>query len=180
MAEVTWRTHPLYDIYEISSDGQVQSIDRQTVAVDGRHIRRKGQVLKQSLSRKGYYHVTVYGDRKRRSADVHRLVCEAFHGLCADEDMEARHLNGVSTDNRPENLAWGTRSENMQDRLRHGRNSNANKTQCRFGHPYDDANTFVTSAGTRACRLCRKLDRRWRKYLKACRSQGKGSLIGSR
>jgi hypothetical protein len=34
--------------------------------------------------------------------------------------MECRHLNGNPSDNRPENLAWRTRLENMADQGRHG------------------------------------------------------------
>ena len=34
--------------------------------------------------------------------------------------MEVRHLNGIAWDNRPENLAWGTSSENKEDARRHG------------------------------------------------------------
>lgn len=34
--------------------------------------------------------------------------------------MEARHENGIATDNRAENLSWGTPFENTQDKYRHG------------------------------------------------------------
>jgi hypothetical protein len=37
--------------------------------------------------------------------------------------------------------------------------ANAAKTQCPKGHPYDEANTFVTPEGWRVCRTC--LRRRW-------------------
>lgn len=50
-----------------------------------------------------------------RNAYVHRLVLEAFRGPCPANE-EARHLNDVPTDNRLENLAWGTRRENLLDR----------------------------------------------------------------
>lgn len=35
-------------------------------------------------------------------------------------------------------------------------NANARKTHCREGHRYDDANTYVTKAGMRQCRECKK------------------------
>jgi hypothetical protein len=50
---------------------------------------------------------------------VHRLVCEAFHGKPKDFEI-VRHLNGNRYDNRAENLAWGTPEENYQDSIRHG------------------------------------------------------------
>ncbi len=39
------------------------------------------------------------------------LVCLAFHG-----PPEVRHLNGNRQDNRPGNLAWGSRRENERDK----------------------------------------------------------------
>lgn len=50
---------------------------------------------------------------------AHRLVLEAFVGPCPD-GMECRHLNGNPSDNRVENLAWGTHRENMHDKFAHG------------------------------------------------------------
>jgi len=45
-------------------------------------------------------------------AKVHRLVLEAFVGTCPPE-METMHLNGCRSDNRLENLKWGTHEENI-------------------------------------------------------------------
>ena len=50
---------------------------------------------------------------------VNVLVCLAFHGPRPD-DHDAAHWNGDRTDNRPENLRWATRSDNLADRGRHG------------------------------------------------------------
>ncbi len=50
---------------------------------------------------------------------AHRLVLTAFRGPCP-EGMVTRHLNGVRTDNRLVNLAWGTPCENEADKVRHG------------------------------------------------------------
>ena len=45
---------------------------------------------------------------------AHRLVLEVFVGPCPP-GMQVRHLNGIKTDNRLENLIWGTHEENCQD-----------------------------------------------------------------
>lgn len=58
----------------------------------------------------------LYG---RPGCKVSHLVCEAFHGS-RPEGREVAHLNGDSTDNRAENLAWKTKAENDADKVRHG------------------------------------------------------------
>jgi hypothetical protein len=69
---------------------------------------------------KGYRIVTMSAARARHRLPVHRLVTLAYRGLPIDEGQEARHLNGCSLDNRPGNLVWGTRLENVADAIRHG------------------------------------------------------------
>ena len=44
---------------------------------------------------------------------VHRLVCEAFHGPAPEGQAVVIHLDEDATNNRPENLKWGTQKENM-------------------------------------------------------------------
>jgi hypothetical protein len=43
---------------------------------------------------------------------VHLLVAAAWHGPHHYPDFECHHLNGITTDNRAENLQWVTRLEN--------------------------------------------------------------------
>lgn len=50
---------------------------------------------------------------------VHHLVLETFVGF-REEGTEARHLNDVKSDNRLENLCWGTHGENYADRVVNG------------------------------------------------------------
>lgn len=71
-------------------------------------------------------HGTYYAARSSRSNSgkkqtirVHRVVLETHVGPCPD-GLECRHINGDSLDDRSENLAWGTHSENAQDGMRHG------------------------------------------------------------
>lgn len=47
---------------------------------------------------------------------VHRLVLLAWLGAPPPGRTQARHLDGIRTNNRPENLAWGSASENASDR----------------------------------------------------------------
>ena len=61
----------------------------------------------------GYLQVRV--DRKHYR--VHRLICEAFHGLCPEGKGEVDHINRKKDDNRPENLRWVTHQENILNRV---------------------------------------------------------------
>lgn len=76
--------------------------------------------LSPSTDRKGYKRVGLYDENSNRTfIQIHRLVLFAFEGE-PDEGEEARHLDGDPTNNRRENLAWGTISENREDARRHG------------------------------------------------------------
>lgn len=153
MSDVTWRPIPCTLNYEASSIGQIRSMDRTITDTVGHVYKHSGRQLK-LINKRGYMFVTVtYTDGTSKSTRVHRLVCKAFHGLPADESLDVRHLNGDSTDNRPENLAWGTRSENMYDKVRHGRHWQANKTHCKNGHEFTPDNLAMTVRG-RKCRAC--------------------------
>lgn len=71
---------------------------------------------------KGYLRVNVRDGGtpvKIHVEPVHKLVLEAFVGK-RPQGCVCRHLNGVATDNRIENLCWGTPKENAQDSIRHG------------------------------------------------------------
>lgn len=65
--------------------------------------------------------VTESGRRERRM--VHQVVCHAFHGPRPTPAHEVRHIDGDASNNRPENLCWGTRKQNAADREAHGRTS---------------------------------------------------------
>jgi hypothetical protein len=51
---------------------------------------------------------------------VHRLVLFAFGAPERCGGRCARHLNGDPTDNRIQNLAWGTHRQNEADKKLHG------------------------------------------------------------
>lgn len=66
-------------------------------------------------STNGYPRITIRIDGKKKSYATHLLVATAYHGKCP-EGMQCRHLDDNPLNNRPDNLAWGTHTENMEDR----------------------------------------------------------------
>jgi hypothetical protein len=111
----TWKDIPDYPDYQASNLGRIAS-----------RRRHAWKVLSPNIGTNGYLTVqTHYNGRVRRRL-IHRLVLMAFVGECP-KDHEARHLNGDRKDNRLENLAWGTRAENHDDRRRHGRSGQGSK-----------------------------------------------------
>lgn len=78
---------------------------------------RFGQVAKAARDAQHQYrHVMLkrHGPGPRQQPrKVHRLVCEAFHGVAPFEGAVVIHINEDALDNRPENLKWGTQKENL-------------------------------------------------------------------
>ena len=137
-----WAVLPGNDTYEISDLGRVRKGDR---------------LLKQRLHyTRRYPVVEIHADGRHRETLVHRLVLMAFRGY-PPPGTECRHLNGIRTDNRLENLAWGTHSENSVDQVEHGTHRNIRKTHCKRGHPFNDENTYVRGQGKRTCLACKRI-----------------------
>jgi len=134
--------------YEVSDLGRVRSIPRR----DPRGKRLAGKVLSPGLDTVGYPMVILHR-HGRTTRTVHRLVAAAFLGSCPP-GQEVRHLDGCRTNPRLDNLAYGTKSENQQDSIRHGTHSSLAKTHCPAGHEYTPENTYVNNRGERMCREC--------------------------
>lgn len=77
-----------------------------------------------------------------------------------------RHLNGNPYDNRLENLAWGTPSENMLDKVRHGTHHNAIKTHCPRQHQLIEPNLVLSHLrqGKRRCLACDRTHRHIKRH----------------
>lgn len=101
----------------------------------------------------GYPITTLRDSGSQEQHLVHALVMLAFVGPRL-EGMETRHLDGDRQHCDLDNMAYGTSSENNFDLVRHGTHHNASKIQCKWGHPYDEANTLHRRDGGRACRAC--------------------------
>ena len=154
-----WRAVPGYEgMYEVSDRGRVRSLDRE-VQRGLSAIRVDGRMMVPVNDGRGYMRVGLTRRNKKRNVRIHRLVLLAFVGPCLPK-QEVRHLNGIKTDNRLENLQYGTKWENVQDILAHGNNAMLNRTYCKSGHP------LVWSEGRnqRYCPICtRERDRQYQR-----------------
>lgn len=74
---------------------------------------RSGVVLNPGTDRGGYLCVILTVDGVRKAYKVHRLVAAVFLGPCP-EGYDVNHKNGIKSDNRPRNLEYVTRSENLR------------------------------------------------------------------
>jgi hypothetical protein len=81
------------------------------------HIR--GRMLSETTDQ-GYNRVSLNDSAGRSlTLGVHRIVLEAFHGPPPRTGLQCCHINGDPSDNRVENLRWGTARENVRDRVAH-------------------------------------------------------------
>lgn len=141
--------------YEVSDRGRVRSIDRNVRRKDGHVARYRGRILKLHPDEFGYLEAVLSRGSKGKTFGVHFLQCAAFHGPKPTPDHCARHLDGQQLNNTPDNVVWGTRSENMQDKARHGTNYWLNQTHCVHGHEFTPENTRYERGGKkRCCRQC--------------------------
>lgn len=115
MTYEAWRPVDGFPGYEISDFGRVKSLARRNL----QGAMRRERILKPDANWAGYHLVRLALDGVKHARLVHRLVLMAFKGECP-EGYQARHLNGVRSDNRKDNLEWGTQEENRADQKRHG------------------------------------------------------------
>jgi hypothetical protein len=114
-----WRPTLGYEgLYSVSSLGRVRSEPRTVVDCKGRPARRKGTVLKPSVSR-GYHLVQLCRDGTIVCRGIHVLVLEAFIGPRPD-GHQACHRDGVRSNNALANLRWDTQAGNFADMVDHG------------------------------------------------------------
>lgn len=99
-----WRPIPGYPHYYAGRDGHIYTTKLGLL-----------KQLKAALRHDGYLLVALWKGRKQESRTVQRLICSAWFGVPL-ERLDARHCpDSDRTNNRPVNLKWGTRQQNMSD-----------------------------------------------------------------
>jgi hypothetical protein len=99
-----WKTVSImgFEVYEVSNIGR---------------LRRNGRIRKthSCLGNNGYIKTTLYSvEGNKITFSIHRLVAITFIGDPPSPRHEVNHINCDRKDNRPENLEWVTRKENME------------------------------------------------------------------
>lgn len=105
-----WRAIPGHEGYFASRDGEILSFVKSE---------NKPRILSQITSSDGHKYVFLYSGKKAKKVFVHRAVLMAWDRL-PDPGEEARHLDDDPDKNSIDNLAWGTRVENVADKRRNG------------------------------------------------------------
>lgn len=103
-----WSQVPNHNGYYVSKDGRVLSVKKKTPII-----------MKQISSKDGHKYVFMYDNGKMKKIWVHQAVLMAWDRF-PNPGEETRHLNDIPDDNRLENLCWGTRLENAEDKRRNG------------------------------------------------------------
>lgn len=116
--EEIWKPHPEYAGIEVSTFGNVRTLDK--VVSNGRgtyHI--KGRILKPVSNSRGYMQVSVKVDGKWTNKSIHRLVAQTFIQN-PDNLPQVNHRDCDRTNNNVENLEFCTASYNQKYREKFG------------------------------------------------------------
>jgi hypothetical protein len=134
-----WEKVPGYSGYEWSHRGPVRSIARDLT-------------MRQRANNSGYLIVNVINDDGvKETVLVHRMILRAHAGE-PEPGQESLHGRGGQQDNRyPENLRWGSRPENIADRVAANPRQEKPPTPC-MNH--DQCGGYVVQHGRR-CHGCR-------------------------
>lgn len=79
--------------------------------------KRTGYILKPMSDRYGYLRLSI---GNVDNVQIHRVVCDTFHGPPPNANSQVNHIDGDKQNNHVENLEWCSPSENLRHACTHG------------------------------------------------------------
>ena len=113
--EEIWKEIPDFEgYYEVSTKGNIRSVDRVINCALGKPYTTKGKNKSICVFRTGYLYVNLYKGNKCYKKSVHRLVALTFINN-PDNKPCIYNIDGDKTNNNVSNLRWCTRKENANN-----------------------------------------------------------------
>lgn len=100
-------------LYRVSDLGTVKSLSRNIW--NGKVLfKSKEKILRQNLTKDGYYKVSLQKNNKAKTFKIHQLIAITFLNYTLKGfEYVCDHINNIPTDNRLENLQVITHRENL-------------------------------------------------------------------
>lgn len=150
------------DYYSVSNLGRVRSEPRTYTRSDGVKHSTPARILSPGRDKRGYNRFNMRVNKKTHMVSVHRLVAETFLGPAPEGKPWVLHADDNPSNNKVDNLSWGSPSENAMQKVARGRQNNYNWKDglCIRGHSIaTKERVYTTPKGMRQCRACRWLKR---------------------
>ena len=123
------------NLYMISNKGYVKSLI-------------SNKILKNLCGSTGYYHVSLYKDKKQTIKSIHRLLAIAFIPNPLSKPV-INHIDSDRKNNRLDNLEWCTQKENLQHARDSGRlNHDSQKKKVKSFNPRTNEVTIYDSVNS--------------------------------
>ena len=114
-------------LYQINEIGEIKSLERKT---ENNRTTYKERILKQHLTKYGYYKVHLFKDGENKTFLVHRLVAEHFLSN-PNHLTQVNHLDENKQNNHYKNLQWVSPKDNCNYGTRNERISKSKNKKVR-------------------------------------------------
>lgn len=121
MEEETWLPVPGYGgLYDVSNLARVRSNSRPSRNHRASYM-TKPRIKKFTVASHGYL-VARFTSKEGEFKNIylHSIMCAVFNGEAPPGKPSVNHVNGIKTDNRPENLEWVSPEGNTEHALETG------------------------------------------------------------
>lgn len=131
-----WKDIPGYEgRYQVSTLGNVKSINRRQLNVWGSYSTYPDRLLTPITSSQGYKHVILYRDNNKKVKSIHQLVALTFIPR-VNGKTDVNHKNGIKHDNHLSNLEWSNDRENVTHAFKRKKTSSKYTGVCRHGEKW--------------------------------------------